>query len=182
MVVVKRRLVRGLRRIGREAIGKARVVGFLLHRMGNGKRVRVRMRMRLGMSLGLGTLLVLMQVDQRRAAIVVVDVVIGTVAVATAAVSASFANNLEKRHRHQPPGTRDERVAGFVPIRIVLPADDVKEVPLAERQFLGVMRIVMMIVKGFNDLVGEKRFFLIKALNERMNETIKEGNEESVQE
>lgn len=175
MVVVKRRLVRGLRRIGREAIGKARVVGFLLlHRMGNGKRVRVRMRMRLGMSLGLGTLLVLMQVDQRRAAIVVVDVVIGTVAVATAAVSASFANNLEKRHRHQPPGTRDERVAGFVPIRIVLPADDVKEVPLAERQFLGVMRIVMMIVKGFNDLVGKKKiFFLIKALNERMNETIR---------
>lgn len=149
VVVVERRLVRGLRRIRREAIGKARVVGFLLlHRMGNRKRMRMRMRMR----LRLGTLLVLMQVDQRRAAIVVVDVVIGTVAVATAAVSAGLANNLEKRHRHQPPGTRDERVAGFVPIRIVLPADDVKEVSLAERQFLGVMRIGMMIVKGFNDL------------------------------
>ena len=130
-------------------------------------RVGVRVRMRLR------TLLVLMQIDQRRAAIVVVDRV---VAVATAAVSAGFANNLEKRHRHQPPRTRDERVAGFVPIRVVLPADDVKEVSLAERQFLRVIRIGMMIVKGFNDLVQKKKKINIKK-NKKIKKTLKERNE-----
>lgn len=106
------------------------------------------MRVRIRMSGG-RLLLVLVQVDQGRATLVVVVVV---AAVTAATVSAGFANDLEKGDRHQPPRTRDERVAGFVPIRIVLPADDVKEVTLAEGQFLGVLGVGVVVVEGLDDL------------------------------
>lgn len=167
--MLERRPVGRLGRVGggrREAIGKARVVGFLFvvvvvvlvrHRMRDGKRVRVRLRLRLRRRVTSGRLLlVLVQIDQGRTSLVVEEVVMvavaGGVAVATAAVSAGFANNLEEGDGYQPPGTRDKRVAGFVPILVVLPADDVKEVSLAERQFLRVLRIGVVVVEGFDDL------------------------------
>lgn len=84
-------------------------------------------------------MLVLMQVDQRRTTV--------------GAVSLVLADDLEKRYGHQPPGTRDERVAGFVPVEIALPADDVKKVSLAEGQFLGAFGVWLIIVEGFDDLV-----------------------------
>ena len=83
-------------------------------------------------------MLVLMQVDQRRTTV--------------GAVSLVLADDLEKRYGHQPPGTRDERVAGFVPVEVVLPADDVKKVPLAEGQFLRVLGVGLVIVEGFDNL------------------------------
>ena len=42
--------------------------------------------------------------------------------------SVVFADDLEKRHGHQPPGTRDERIAGLVPVGVVFAVDDVQEV------------------------------------------------------
>ena len=67
-------------------------------------------------------------------------------------VSLGFADNFEKRHGHQPPGTRDEGITGFVPVAVVLPADDVKEVSLAESEFLGIGVVGLVVVEGFDDL------------------------------
>jgi hypothetical protein len=50
-----------------------------------------------------------------------------------ATISFVLADDLKKGDRYQPPGTRDERIARFVPVQIVLPADNVEEVALAER-------------------------------------------------
>ena len=66
--------------------------------------------------------------------------------------SVVFADDLEKRHGHQPPGTRDERITGFVPVAVFLPADDVKKVSLAESEFLGVGVVGLVVVEGFDDL------------------------------
>jgi hypothetical protein len=74
-----------------------------------------------------------------------------------ATVALVFADNLEKGHGNQPPCTRDEGIASFVPVEIVLPADDVKEVALAEGQFLGVSVFGLVVVEGFDDLWGSAR-------------------------
>lgn len=66
--------------------------------------------------------------------------------------SVVFADDLEKRHGYQPPGTRDERITGFVPVAVVLPADDVKKVTLAESEFLGIEVVGLVVVEGFDDL------------------------------
>jgi hypothetical protein len=73
-----------------------------------------------------------------------------------ATVALVFADNLEKGHGNQPPCTRDEGIASFVPVEIVLPADDVKEVALAEGQFLGVSVFGLVVVEGFDDLFRRK--------------------------
>lgn len=77
------------------------------------------------------------------------------------AVSVVFANDFEKGHGHQPPGGRDKRIAGFVPVEVVLPADDVKEIALAEGEFGGVGGVGVVVVECFDDLEKE---------NKRMNE------------
>lgn len=77
-------------------------------------------------------------------------VVLGQVA-GTPTIPLVFADNLKKGDGHKPPSTRDQRIARFVPIRIVLPADNVKEISLAECQFLrDPLRLV--VVKRFDYL------------------------------
>ncbi|GKZ21413.1 hypothetical protein AbraCBS73388_007098 [Aspergillus brasiliensis] len=68
------------------------------------------------------------------------------------AVSLVFANHFKEGHGNQPPRTRDERIARFVPVQIVLPADNVKEVSLAEGEFLRVSGFRLVIVERFDDL------------------------------
>lgn len=63
-----------------------------------------------------------------------------------------FADNLKKGDGHKPPSTRDQRIARFVPIRIVLPADNVEEISLAECQFLRGPRLRLVVVKRFDYL------------------------------
>lgn len=68
------------------------------------------------------------------------------------AVSLVFANHFKEGHGNQPPRTRDERIARFVPVQVVLPADNVKEVSLAEGEFLRVPGFRLVIVERFDNL------------------------------
>lgn len=77
--------------------------------------------------------------------------VLGQVA-GTPTIPLVFADNLKKGDGHKPPRTRDQRIARFVPIRIVLPADNVKEISLAECQFLRGPRLWLVVVERFNYL------------------------------
>ena len=115
------------RRILEQAIGETGVVGFFV--------VVV-------------VVVAVVEVDERRAA---------TAAARMETVSLVFADNLEKGHGHQPPGRRDQRIAGFVPVQGVLAADDVKEVALAEGEFLGVLGVGLVVTDGLDDLRGRKR-------------------------
>lgn len=133
---------------------------------GLGRRVRMRMRMRMGLRgrmrrrrleqaigetgvVGFFVVVVVavVEVDERRAA---------TAAARMETVSLVFADNLEKGHRHQPPSSRDQRIAGFVPVQGVLAADDVKKVALAEGEFLGVLGVGLVVTDGLDDLRGRK--------------------------
>ena len=136
---------------------------------GLGRRVRMRMRMRMrlrgrmrrrileqaigetgvvGFFVVVVVVVAVVEVDERRAA---------TAAARMETVSLVFADNLEKGHGHQPPGRRDQRIAGFVPVQGVLAADDVKEVALAEGEFLGVLGVGLVVTDGLDDLRGRKR-------------------------
>ena len=115
------------RRILEQAIGETGVVGFFF--------VVV-------------VVVAVVEVDERRAA---------TAAARMETVSLVFADNLEKGHGHQPPGSRDQRIAGFVPVQGVLAADDVKKVALAEGEFLGVLGVGLVVTDGLDDLRGRKR-------------------------
>lgn len=85
-------------------------------------------------------------------------------------VSLVLADDFEKRDGHQPPGTRDERITGFVPVAVVLPADDVKKVSLAESEFLGIRVVGLVVVEGFDDLIVMNVCFSIKrARQDRKN-------------
>ena len=68
------------------------------------------------------------------------------------AVSLVFANHFKEGYWNQPPSTRDKRIARFVPVQIVLPADNVKEVSLAEGEFLRVPGLRLVVVERFDDL------------------------------
>ena len=72
-----------------------------------------------------------------------------------------FADNLEKGDGDEAPGVGDEGIAGFVPVGVVLPADDVKEVALTEGKFVGVVGGRLVVVEGFDDL--EERECLVSA-------------------
>ena len=134
---------------------------------GLGRRVRMRMRMRMRLRgrmrrrrleqaigetgvvgffvVGVGVVgaVVVVEVDERRTA---------TAGAGMKRVSLVFADNLEKGHGHQPPGRRDQRIAGFVPVQGVLAADDVKEVALAEGEFLGVLGVGLVVTDGLDNL------------------------------
>jgi hypothetical protein len=69
-----------------------------------------------------------------------------------ATVSFLLADYFEEGDRHQPSCARDQRVTRFVPVRIVLPADDMKEIPFAEAQFLPVARVWRVIIQRFDYL------------------------------
>jgi hypothetical protein len=73
-----------------------------------------------------------------------------------ATISFVLADDLKKGDRHQPPGTRDEGIARFVPVQVVLPADNVEEVALAERQFLRVPGFWLVVVESFDHLDVKK--------------------------
>lgn len=98
--------------------------------------------------VGFFVAVVVVQVDERRAP---------TAGAGMERVALVLANNLEKGHGHQPPGGRDQWVAGFVPVQGVLAADDVKEVALAEGEFLGVVGVGLVVADGLDDLQGLKR-------------------------
>ena len=135
---------------------------------GLGRRVRMRMRMRMRLRgrmrrrrleqaigetgvVGFFVVVVVVavvEVDERRTA---------TAGAGMKRVSLVFADNLEKGHGHQPPGSRDQRIAGFVPVQGVLAADDVKKVALAEGEFLGVLGVGLVVTDGLDDLRGRKR-------------------------
>lgn len=68
-----------------------------------------------------------------------------------------LAEDLEEGHRYQAPAAGNERVAGFVPIRIVFPSDHVEEVALAEGELVQVSGIGLVVVEGFDDLRGVVR-------------------------
>lgn len=67
-----------------------------------------------------------------------------------------LADDLEEGDGDQAPGGGDQGIAGLVPVGVVLPADDVEEVALAEGQFGGGGgRLV--VVEGLDDLEGVSR-------------------------
>ena len=75
----------------------------------------------------------------------------------TPTIAFVLADNLEEGNGHEAAGTGDERVAGLVPVVVVLTADDVKEVALAEGQFLGGADVGNVVVEGFDHLRAHKR-------------------------
>lgn len=64
-----------------------------------------------------------------------------------------FADDFEERDGDEAAGVRDERIAGFVPVGVVLSADHVEEIALAEGQFLGV-GLGGVVVESFDHLEG----------------------------
>lgn len=63
-----------------------------------------------------------------------------------------FADDLEEGDGDEPSGSRDEWIARLVPVTVVLAADNVEEVALAEGQFLGVARFWLVVVESFDHL------------------------------
>lgn len=66
-----------------------------------------------------------------------------------------FADDLEEGDGDEAPGGGDEGIAGFVPVGVVFSADNVKEVALAEGEFVRVVGRGLVIVESFDDLEGE---------------------------
>lgn len=62
-------------------------------------------------------------------------------------VSLRFADDFEEGYRNQPPSGRDKGIARFVPVQVVLSADNVEEISLAEAQFLRVAWFGLVVVK-----------------------------------
>ena len=75
----------------------------------------------------------------------------------TPTIPFGFADDLKEGDGHEPSGTRDERIAGLVPVGIVLSTDHVEKVSLAEAEFLGGARLWCIIVEGFDDLCATTR-------------------------
>lgn len=141
--------------------GKGLGGGRMSVRMGNRMRMRMGLRGRMRrrrieqtigetgvvgffvVGVGVVGAVVVVEVDERRTA---------TAGAGMKRVSLVFADNLEKGHGHQPPGRRDQRIAGFVPVQGVLAADDVKEVALAEGEFLGVLGVGLVVTDGLDNL------------------------------
>lgn len=65
-----------------------------------------------------------------------------------------FADDLEEGDGDEAPGGGDQGIAGFVPVGVVFSADNVKEVALAEGEFVWVAGGGLVIVEGFDDLEG----------------------------
>lgn len=71
-----------------------------------------------------------------------------------AAVALVLADNLEEGHGDEAAGVGDQRIAGLVPIGVVLATDYVEEVALSKGQFLVVAGLGLVVVQGFDDLAG----------------------------
>lgn len=69
-------------------------------------------------------------------------------------MSLLFAYDFEKGNGNKAPGGRDQRVAGFVPLGVLLAAQNVKEVALVEGQLLSILVLGLVVVKGLDDLLG----------------------------
>lgn len=73
-----------------------------------------------------------------------------------------FADDLEEGDGNETPGTRDEWIARLVPVAVVLSADNVEEVALAEGQFLRVARLWLVVVESFDHLRGLRSAIISK--------------------
>lgn len=69
-------------------------------------------------------------------------------------LSLLFADNLKEGDGDQAAGSRDQRVASFVPLGIFLATQDVKEVALVKSQLLSIFVLWLVVVKRFDDLLG----------------------------
>ena len=63
-----------------------------------------------------------------------------------------LANMLKVCHRDESASVWYQRIAGFVPVRIVLSADNMEEVAFCETKFLGIVWIGGVVVESLNDL------------------------------
>ena len=61
-------------------------------------------------------------------------------------------NMLKVCHRDESASVWYQRIAGFVPVRIVLSADNMEEVAFCETEFLGIVWIGGVVVESLNDL------------------------------
>lgn len=68
------------------------------------------------------------------------------------AVPLVLADDLEEGDWDEAAGVGEERVAGLVPVLVVLSADDVEEVSLAERELLSVLGRRLVVVQRFYHL------------------------------
>lgn len=68
------------------------------------------------------------------------------------ALALCLANDLEESDWDETPGGRDGGVASFVPVGIVLPAEDVEEIALVKGQLVRMVRLGLVIVQRFDDL------------------------------
>lgn len=71
----------------------------------------------------------------------------------SAAVSLGFADDFKEGYWDQPPGGRDKGIARLVPIWVVLPANNVEKISLAEGQFLSIPWFGLVIVERLDDLL-----------------------------
>ena len=55
-------------------------------------------------------------------------------------------------HRDESASVWYQRIAGFIPVRIVLSADNMEEVAFCETEFLGIVWIGSIVVESLNDL------------------------------
>ena len=75
----------------------------------------------------------------------------------SAAVSLGFADDFKEGYWDQPPGGRDKGIARLVPIWVVLPANNVEKISLAEGQFLSIPWFGLVIVERLDDLYAFER-------------------------
>jgi hypothetical protein len=73
-----------------------------------------------------------------------------------ATLSLLFAYDFKKGNGDKAPGGRDQRVASFVPLRVLLAAQNVKEVTLVEGQLLSILVLRLVVVQRLDDLLGWK--------------------------
>ena len=63
-------------------------------------------------------------------------------------------------HRDEAASIWYQRIAGFIPVRIVFSADHMEEVAFCETKFLGIVWIGGIVVESFNDLFKKVSFVL----------------------
>lgn len=68
------------------------------------------------------------------------------------ALSFCLADDFEVGDRNETASVGYQRVAGFVPIIVVLSTDNVEEVAFGKGKLLGIAGIWIIIVQGFDDL------------------------------
>lgn len=70
------------------------------------------------------------------------------------ALALLFTHHFEECDRHETSSRGNERIARFVPLGVIFPTQNVKEVALVKRQLLSISILWLVVVECFDDLLG----------------------------